>query len=120
MTDWQGSIAEGHGNTSIGTYAFGPQDISLADARKAYVMFGKVDVPVLGLVENMSYFTAPGGQRVSVREVSGRATVYDSAGVRITAIPVPHANWRRAFGYRFETPDRGSVCIAGRSSLSGS
>lgn len=32
-----------------------PQDISLADARKAYTMFGKVNVPVLGMIENMSY-----------------------------------------------------------------
>ncbi len=33
-----------------------PQDISLADARKALMMFQKVDVPVLGIIENMSYF----------------------------------------------------------------
>jgi ATP-binding protein involved in chromosome partitioning len=33
-----------------------PQDISLADAVKAFAMFGKVNVPVLGLIENMSYF----------------------------------------------------------------
>ncbi len=33
-----------------------PQDISLADARKAFAMFGKVKVPVLGLIENMSYY----------------------------------------------------------------
>lgn len=33
-----------------------PQDISLADARKAYAMFGKVNVSVLGIVENMSYY----------------------------------------------------------------
>jgi len=33
-----------------------PQDISLADARKAYAMFGKVNVPVLGMIENMSYY----------------------------------------------------------------
>ncbi|MDH4070872.1 MAG: iron-sulfur cluster carrier protein ApbC [Ignavibacteria bacterium] len=32
-----------------------PQDVSLADARKAYMMFGKVNVPVLGIVENMSF-----------------------------------------------------------------
>jgi ATP-binding protein involved in chromosome partitioning len=32
-----------------------PQDISLADARKAYAMFEKTNVPVLGIVENMSY-----------------------------------------------------------------
>lgn len=33
-----------------------PQDISLADARKAFKMFEKVNVPVLGIVENMSYY----------------------------------------------------------------
>ncbi|KAB2909301.1 MAG: iron-sulfur cluster carrier protein ApbC [Ignavibacteriales bacterium] len=36
-----------------------PQDVSLADARKAAQMFEKVNVPVLGVVENMSYFIAP-------------------------------------------------------------
>ena len=33
-----------------------PQDIALIDARKAINMFKRVDVPVLGIVENMSYF----------------------------------------------------------------
>jgi len=32
-----------------------PQDIALADARKAFKMFEKVNVPVLGIIENMSY-----------------------------------------------------------------
>jgi ATP-binding protein involved in chromosome partitioning len=36
-----------------------PQDLALIDARKGLNMFRKVDVPVLGLVENMSYFIAP-------------------------------------------------------------
>ena len=36
-----------------------PQEISLIDARKALKMFTKVNVPVLGIVENMSYFIAP-------------------------------------------------------------
>ena len=36
-----------------------PQDIALLDARKAINMFRKVDVPVLGIVENMSYFCCP-------------------------------------------------------------
>lgn len=36
-----------------------PQDLALIDARKGLNMFKKVDVPVLGLVENMSYFVAP-------------------------------------------------------------
>jgi ATP-binding protein involved in chromosome partitioning len=36
-----------------------PQDVALADARKGVAMFGNVNVPVLGIVENMSYFTPP-------------------------------------------------------------
>ncbi|TWG55198.1 MULTISPECIES: Mrp/NBP35 family ATP-binding protein [unclassified Aminobacter] len=36
-----------------------PQDIALIDARKGLNMFKKVDVPLLGIVENMSYFIAP-------------------------------------------------------------
>ena len=36
-----------------------PQEVSLIDARKALKMFNRVNVPVLGLVENMSYFIAP-------------------------------------------------------------
>lgn len=36
-----------------------PQDIALIDARKAIAMFEKVHVPVLGIVENMSYFLCP-------------------------------------------------------------
>jgi ATP-binding protein involved in chromosome partitioning len=36
-----------------------PQDVALADAVKGVAMFRKVDVPVLGIVENMSYFPCP-------------------------------------------------------------
>ena len=36
-----------------------PQEVALIDARKAATMFEKVNVPVLGLIENMSYFVAP-------------------------------------------------------------
>lgn len=36
-----------------------PQDLALIDARKGLSMFRKVDVPLLGIVENMSYFIAP-------------------------------------------------------------
>ncbi|MDF1599072.1 Mrp/NBP35 family ATP-binding protein [Mesorhizobium sp. YIM 152430] len=36
-----------------------PQDLALIDARKGLNMFRKVDVPLLGIVENMSYFIAP-------------------------------------------------------------
>ena len=36
-----------------------PQDVSLEDAMKAVSMFEKLDVPVFGMIENMSYFIAP-------------------------------------------------------------
>ncbi|MFO1154777.1 MAG: Mrp/NBP35 family ATP-binding protein [Rhodospirillales bacterium] len=44
-----------------------PQDIALVDARKGLNMFRKVDVPVLGLIENMSYFCCPNcGHRTEI------------------------------------------------------
>src|ERR1044072_3519748 len=44
-----------------------PSDVSLEDARKAVNMFHQVRVPVLGLVENMSYLVAPrSGERIDV------------------------------------------------------
>src|SRR5688572_18193399 len=43
-----------------------PQEASLVVVRKGIAMFHKVNVPILGIVENMSYFTAPGGQRVEI------------------------------------------------------
>ncbi len=36
-----------------------PQNVALADARKGVAMFDNVNVPVLGIVENMAYFTPP-------------------------------------------------------------
>jgi ATP-binding protein involved in chromosome partitioning len=36
-----------------------PQDLSLIDARRGIAMFKKVNVPVLGIIENMSYFQCP-------------------------------------------------------------
>lgn len=44
-----------------------PQDIALLDARKGLNMFRKVDVPVLGIIENMSYFLCPScGHRAEI------------------------------------------------------
>src|SRR5881409_398486 len=44
-----------------------PQEVALIDARKAATMFDKVNVPVLGLVENMSYFVSPdSGKRYDI------------------------------------------------------
>ncbi len=44
-----------------------PQEVALIDARKAATMFEKVNVPVLGLIENMSYFMSPSdGKRYDI------------------------------------------------------
>ncbi len=54
---------------------------------------------------------APGGYRVTVHEVRG-GVVYDSAGVRVTAIAVQHGSWPYAFAYRVDTRGR-SIVISG-------
>ena len=43
-----------------------PQEASLGVVRKGIAMFEKVNVPILGIVENMSYFTTPNGERVEI------------------------------------------------------
>ncbi len=47
----------------------------------------------------------PDGWRTRVREVTG-GVVYDSAGVRILAVPVEHGSWKHAFGFRIEAPGK--------------
>ena len=43
-----------------------PQEASLGVVRKGIHMFTKVNVPILGIIENMSYFTAPNGDRIEI------------------------------------------------------
>ncbi len=43
-----------------------PQEASLGVVRKGISMFQKVNVPILGIVENMSYYTTPSGDRVEI------------------------------------------------------
>lgn len=43
-----------------------PQEASLGVVRKGIAMFEKVNVPILGIVENMSYFVSPSGDRVEI------------------------------------------------------
>jgi len=51
-----------------------PQEVALIDARKASSMFAKVNVPVLGIVENMSYFLSPSdGMRYEIFGSGGGA-----------------------------------------------
>jgi ATP-binding protein involved in chromosome partitioning len=51
-----------------------PQDVALLDAEKAIAMFRKVNIPVLGMVENMSYFLCP--------ECGKRYDIFGSGGAR--------------------------------------
>jgi ATP-binding protein involved in chromosome partitioning len=59
-----------------------PQDISLADARKGFVMFEKVHVPVLGIIENMSYYVCTHcGHREEVFDNGGGRRAAEELGV---------------------------------------
>ena len=51
-----------------------PQDLALIDARRGIAMFGQVRVPLIGIVENMSYFICP--------HCGGRTDVFSHAGAR--------------------------------------
>ena len=58
-----------------------PQDIALLDARKGLNMFRKVDVPVFGIVENMSYFICPKcGERSEIFSHGGAKSEADRLG----------------------------------------
>ena len=59
-----------------------PQDVALIDARKGLAMFQKVNVPVLGIVENMSYYECPKcGNRDEIFKHGGGKTTADALGV---------------------------------------
>ena len=59
-----------------------PQDLALIDARKGLNMFRKVDVPLLGIVENMSYFLAPDtGKRYDIFGHGGARKEAERLGV---------------------------------------
>src|SRR5262245_63503889 len=58
-----------------------PQEVSLIDARKGLEMFRQVRVPVLGIVENMSYFTGDDGKRYDIFLYSGGKKLAGDAGV---------------------------------------
>ncbi len=51
-----------------------PQDLALIDARRGVAMFNKVDVPTLGIIENMSYFVCP--------HCGGRSDIFSHGGAR--------------------------------------
>jgi ATP-binding protein involved in chromosome partitioning len=58
-----------------------PQEVALIDARKAVAMFGKVNVPILGLIENMSWFECDAGKRYYLFGNGGGAREAEILGV---------------------------------------
>jgi ATP-binding protein involved in chromosome partitioning len=66
-----------------------PQDVSLIDARKAINMFGELRVPVLGTVENMSFFIADDGKRYEIfRHGGGKKLAQDTGVPYLGEIPI--------------------------------
>ncbi|MFA3782538.1 iron-sulfur cluster carrier protein ApbC [Melioribacteraceae bacterium 4301-Me] len=67
-----------------------PQDVSLIDVRKAIKMFMRVNVPVLGVIENMSYFIAPDtGKRYDIFGQGGGERLAKEMGVPLLgSIPI--------------------------------
>jgi ATP-binding protein involved in chromosome partitioning len=112
-----------------------PQDLSLIDARRGLAMFKKVNVPVLGIVENMSYFQCPhcgtrsdifghGGARHEAERLGvpflGEIPLHMS--IRVTSdsgTPVvesepdgPHAAIYRAIGAKVRDQLKGAITAA--------
>lgn len=83
-----------------------PQDLALIDARKGLNMFKKVDVPLLGIVENMSYFIAPDtGKRYDIFGHGGARREAERLGVHFLGeVPL-------VMGIR-ETSDAGAPVVA--------
>jgi ATP-binding protein involved in chromosome partitioning len=69
-----------------------PQQVSLEDARRGLEMFRQLDVPIFGVVENMSYLELPDGSRMDIFGAGGGEKLAREAGVPfIGAIPMDPA-----------------------------
>ena len=63
-----------------------PQDVALLDVRKAIAMFRKLNVPLLGVVENMSYFVCPHcGERTNIFGSTGGTRIAEEYGIPLLA-----------------------------------
>jgi ATP-binding protein involved in chromosome partitioning len=66
-----------------------PQDVSLEDASRGLYMFRELNVPILGVVENMSYLELPDGTRMDIFGKGGGEKLAKQAGVPfIGSIPI--------------------------------
>jgi Mrp family chromosome partitioning ATPase len=82
-----------------------PQDVALFDARKGLAMFRKVEVPVLGIVENMSTFVCPncGHETHVFRSGGGERTALELDTPFLGSVPLGRGDRRRR---RRRHPDR--------------
>ena len=85
---------------------YGPPGIDHMVSRLAEAYREDIQIRSFGLERN-----SVDGWRVNVHEITPGVD-YDSAGVRVTAIQVPHSEWPMALAYRVDTPDR-SIVISG-------
>ncbi|CAO3375537.1 iron-sulfur cluster carrier protein ApbC [Azospirillum argentinense] len=82
-----------------------PQDIALLDARKGLNMFRRVDVPVLGIIENMSYFCCPNcGHRTDIFSHGGARKEAADLGMEFLGEVPLHLDIR-------ETSDQGQPIV---------
>jgi len=82
-----------------------PQDIALLDARKGLNMFRRVDVPVLGIIENMSYFCCPNcGHRTEIFSHGGARKEAADLGMEFLGEVPLHLSIR-------ETSDQGQPIV---------
>ncbi|XP_031177286.1 iron-sulfur protein NUBPL [Sander lucioperca] len=82
-----------------------PQDIALLDARRGAEMFKKVNVPVLGLVQNMSVFQCPNcNHQTHIFGSDGARQLADTLGVKLLGDVPLHLNIR-------EMSDRGKPVV---------
>jgi len=85
-----------------------PQDIALLDARKAIGMFRKLNVPILGIVENMSAFVCPHcGKQSEIFGSGGARKEAEKLGIRFLGEIPLDATWR-------ETSDAGEPLVRSR------
>jgi len=87
-----------------------PQDLSLLDASRSFRLFEQASVPILGIVENMSYFICPDcGERHEIfrRTTDGRPPVFADVPLfgRIPLAPAISTGINRAAPVVYEAPE---------------
>lgn len=69
-----------------------PQDVALMDVRRAYTMFRKTHIPVLGIIENMAYYQLPDGSRDYIFGDGGARTFAEQENIPLLGeVPITRA-----------------------------